>query len=141
MGFSPIPRSTVLTDDGRHYLMATREKFDVIDADLFVPYRSGSGSLYTREHFESVKDRLNRDGIFVQWLPAYQVTEFEFHVIGRTMLEVFDQVSLWRCDFAPFDEVVAFVGHKGGVPLPACDIDASRAKMRFVTGEWPGRHA
>jgi len=133
-GLFTDPRSTVLIEDGRHYLMATKEKFDVINSDLFVPYRSGAGSLYTKEHFESVKDRLESDGIFVQWLPAYQVTEFEFHVIGRTMLEVFDQVALWRCDFAPFDEVVAFVGHKGGTPLAACDIDASQTKMKFAAG-------
>ena len=71
----------------------------------------------------------------MQWLPAYQVTDFEFHVIGRTMLEVFDQVSIWRCDFAPFDEVVAFVGHNGGTPLAACDIDDSRTRRSFVGRE------
>lgn len=133
-GLFTDPRSTVLIEDGRHYLMATKEKFDVIDADLFVPYRSGAGSLYTKEHFQSVRHRLKPDGIFVQWLPAYQVTDFEFHVIGRTMLEVFDQVSIWRCDFAPFNEVVAFVGHQGGAPLPACDIDDSQTKKSFVFG-------
>jgi spermidine synthase len=127
-------RSTVLTEDGRHYLMATKEKFDVINADLFVPYHSSAGSLYSKEHFESVKNRLKPDGIFVQWLPVYQLTEFEFHVIGRTMLEAFDQVSLWRCDFAPFDEVVAFVGHNGSMPLAACDIDDSGIKRSFVSG-------
>lgn len=131
-GLFTDPRSTVLVEDGRHYLMATKETFDVINADLFVPYRSGAGSLYTKEHFESVKQRLKADGIFVQWLPTYQVTDFEFHVIGKTMLEVFDEVSLWRCDFAPFDEVVAYVGHKGGTPLAACNIDDSAVKMQFL---------
>jgi spermidine synthase len=133
-GLFTDPRSTVLTEDGRHYLMATKEKFDVIDSDLFVPYRSGAGSLYTKEHFENVRKRLKPDGIFVQWLPVYQVTEFEFHVIGRTMLEEFDQVSIWRCDFAPFDEVIAFVGHNGGAPLAACDLDVSQEKMSFLQG-------
>lgn len=137
-GLFTDPRSTVLTEDGRHYLMATDETFDLIVGDLFLPYRSSSGSLYTREHFESVQERLNPGGLFVQWLPAYQVTEFEFHVIGRTMLEVFDQVSLWRGDFAPFDEVVAFVGHQGSAPLPACELDATAAKMRFLTGDAQG---
>jgi len=132
------PRSKVLVEDGRHYLMATDEAFDLIVGDLFLPYRSSSGSLYTREHFESVKERLNPEGLFVQWLPAYQVTEFEFHVIGRTMLEVFDQVSLLRADFVPFNEVVAFVGHKEGAPLPACELDATQAKMSFLTGDAQG---
>ena len=133
-GLFTDPRSEIVVEDGRNYLMATKEKFDVIDADLFVPYRSGAGSLYSKEHFESVKRRLNPGGIFVQWLPAYQVTDFEFHVIGRTMLEVFDQVSLWRGDFAAFNEVVAFVGHTGGAPFAACDLDDSRIRKDFVLG-------
>lgn len=137
-GLFDDPRVRVLTEDGRHYLMATDETFDLIIGDLFLPYRSSSGSLYTREHFSSVQQRLNSGGLFVQWLPAYQVTEFEFHVIGRTMLEVFDQVSLWRGDFAPFDELVAFVGHQGGAPLPASEVDASLAKMRFLSGDAQG---
>jgi spermidine synthase len=115
-GLFTDPRSTVLTEDGRHYLMATKEKFDIIDADLFVPYHSGAGSLYTTEHFESVEQRLKPGGIFVQW----------------TMLEVFDQVSILRCDFAPFNEVVAFVGHNGSVPLAACDIDDAQVKLNFL---------
>ncbi len=131
-GLFTDPRSTVLAEDGRHYLMATKEKFDIINADLFVPYHSGAGSLYTTEHFESVKQRLKSGGIFVQWVPVYQVTDFEFHVIGRTMLEVFDHVSILRCDFAPFNEVIAFVGHHGAVPLAACDIDDSEAKLNFL---------
>lgn len=133
-GLFTDPRSTVLTEDGRHYLMATKEKFDIINADLFVPYHTGAGSLYTTEHFESVEQRLKPGGIFVQWVPVYQVTDFEFHVIGRTMLEVFDQVSIWRCDFAPFNEVVAFVGHNGAVPLAACEIDDSQVKLDFLQG-------
>lgn len=131
-GLFTDPRSEVLAEDGRHYLMASRESFDIINADLFVPYRSGAGSLYTLEHFQSVRERLTPDGIFVQWLPTYQLTEFQFHVIGRTMLEVFDQVSLWRCDFAPLDEVVALVGHKGGTPLAACDLDDAQVKRAFL---------
>jgi len=133
-GLFSDPRSTVLTEDGRHYLMATQEQFDVINADLFVPFHSSAGSLYSQEHFESVKQRLKPGGLFVQWLPTYQLTEFDFHVIGRTMLEVFDQVSIWRCDFAPFDEVVAFVGHHGSVPLAACDIDDFQIRKDFIDG-------
>lgn len=133
-GLFTDPRSTVLNEDGRHHLMATREKFDVINSDLFIPYSSGTGSLYSLEHFESVENRLKPEGIFVQWLPAYQLTGSDFHVIGRTMLEVFDQVSIWRCDFAPFDEVIAFVGHPDGTPLAASAIDDKETKMNFLLG-------
>lgn len=128
-------RSKVLAEDGRHYLMASGKRFDMINADLFVPFRSGAGSLYSKEHFESVKESLEPGGVFFQWLPLYQVTENEFSVIARTMLEVFDQVSLWRNNFQPSQEVVAIVGHKDSAPLPACDIDSSADKKYAIAGK------
>ncbi|MCX6879433.1 MAG: fused MFS/spermidine synthase [Verrucomicrobia bacterium] len=118
-GLFTDPRATVLVEDGRHYLMASRESFDMINSDLFLPYRSGAGSLYSKEHFESVKARLAPGGVFFQWLPLYQLTGNEFSIIVQTMLQVFDQVTLWRSTFQPGEEVVALVGHKVATPLSA----------------------
>jgi len=128
-------RASVLVEDGRHYLMATDEQFDIINADLFIPFRSGAGSLYSQEHFESAKKRLKPKGVFVQWLPLYQLTENEFSIIARTMIEVFDQVSLWRHNFQPGDEVVALIGHQKGQPLPASTIDRLADKLYAVSGK------
>jgi len=134
-GLFSDPRATVLVEDGRHYLMASGQTFDMVNADLFVPFRSGAGSLYSREHFECVKQRLNPGGLFVQWLPLYQVTENEFSIIARTMLEVFEQVSLWRSTFQPGEEVVALVGHPDAAPLPACSLDSSEDKRIAIAGK------
>jgi spermidine synthase len=134
-GLFTDPRATVIAEDGRHYLMATREQFDIINADLFVPFRSGAGSLYSKEHFQNVKARLKPSGVFVQWLPLYQVTRYEFSVIVRTMVEVFDQVSLWRNNFQPGGEVVALVGHQAGSPLPACTLDTRAARQVAIAGK------
>jgi len=134
-GLFKDPRATVLIEDGRHHLMATDEKFDIINSDLFVPFRSGAGSLYTREHFESSRKRLKPGGVFVQWLPLYQLTENEFSVIAKTMIASFGQVSMWRHNFQPGDEVVALVGHQSGKPLPASDIDSAADKLFAVSGK------
>jgi len=133
-GLFDDPRATVLAEDGRHYLMATREHFDMVNGDLFVPFRSGVGSLYTREHFRNIEKRLSPDGVFFQWIPLYQVTETEFSIIARTMTDVFDRVSLWRANFQPGDEVVALVGHKGDKPLPAVVGDNLTDRLQSVTG-------
>lgn len=134
-GLFEDPRAEVVIEDGRHYLMATDERFDMVNADLFVPFRSGAGSLYTVEHFESCRERLNPGGVFVQWLPLYQLTEYEFSVIARTMIEVFDQVSMWRHNFQPGDEIVALIGHQEGEVLPPSDLDSSEAKLFAVSGK------
>jgi spermidine synthase len=134
-GLFKDPRADVLVEDGRHFLMATDKRFDMINADLFVPFRSGAGSLYTKEHFESSKKRLTPDGVFVQWLPLYQLTENEFSIIANTMIGVFDQVSMWRHNFQPGYELVALVGHQKGHALPSCDIDSHADKLYAVQGK------
>jgi spermidine synthase len=113
-------RVETVAQDGRHYLMASGETFDMINADLFLPYQSGAGSLYSREHFKSVKAALKPGGVFVQWLPLYQLTDTEFGSIARTLLDVFDTVTVWRNNFTPGNEIVALIGHRDATPLPAC---------------------
>ncbi len=117
-GLFSDPRAKILVEDGRNHLMATDKKFDMINADLFIPYHRGTGSLYSLEHYQSAKKRLNPGGVYVQWLPLYQVSEYEFGVITRTMLSAFDQVTLWRHNFKPGGEIVALVGHQNKSPLP-----------------------
>ncbi|PQJ29281.1 fused MFS/spermidine synthase [Rubritalea profundi] len=112
------PRSSILIEDGRHYLTASNQKFDMINADLFLPFRRGAGSLYSLDHYQAAAERLNPDGVFVQWLPLYQITETEFGVIVRTMLEAFEQVTLWRDNFTPGNEKVALIGQRNNKPLP-----------------------
>ncbi len=128
------PRSRVLTEDGRNHLMATRGNYAMINADLFLPYRRGTGNLYSLEHFQQVKSRLKPGGVFVQWLPLYQVSENEFGIIARTMLEVFPQVSLWRGNFQPGAEMAALIGHHDLTALPASDLDVAREKHAAIAG-------
>lgn len=127
-------RAEVIVADGRNHLMADRERYSMINADLFLPYGRGTGSLYSREHFETVRTRLKPGGVFVQWLPLYQMSETEFGVIARTMLAVFPQVSLWRGNFQPGAEIAALVGHADLTPLPASSLDAARDKLAAVEG-------
>ena len=129
-GLFTDPRAKVLSEDGRNYLMATDKKFDMINADLFVPYHRGTGSLYSLEHYQSAKKRLNPDGVYVQWLPLYQISEYEFGVITKTMLSAFDQVTLWRHNFKPGGEIVALVGHQNKSPLPT---DEHKHYERYVS--------
>ena len=92
-------RVRVVLDDARNFLATTRERFDVVIADLFVPWRSGAGALYTREHFEAVRSRLQEGGLFCQWLALYQLSREEFDIVMATFLDVFPRSALFRGDF------------------------------------------
>lgn len=104
-------RASVYAEDGRNYLRASNEKFDVIIADLFVPWKAGTGSLYTQEHYLTAAKRLNHNGIYAQWLPLFQVSENEFGIIAKSMLQVFPQVTLWRGKFHPTKPIALLIGH------------------------------
>ncbi len=133
-GLFSDPRSTILIEDGRHFLQASDEKFDMINADLFLPYQRGAGSLYSLDHFRVVASRLNDDGVFVQWLPLYQLTEYEFGVIARTMLEAFGEVTMWRNNFQPGQEKVALIGRRKSSPFAVPPSGKREAMVAAVEG-------
>ena len=125
------PRATVRACDARNHLLGTTERFDAIIADLFVPWRAGVGSLYSREHFRAARERLAPAGMFVQWLPLYQLSQPEFEVVARTMLTVFEQVTLWRGHFGATRPVLALIGSAEATTL---DPDAIDRNGRHVSG-------
>ena len=122
-GLFSDPRATVRACDARNHLLGTTERFDVIIADLFVPWRAGIGNLYSAEHFDAARARLTAGGLFVQWLPLYQLSRREFEVVARTMLAVFEQVTLWRGHFGAQRPVVALVGAARPTTLDPAVID------------------
>ncbi|MBI2924384.1 MAG: fused MFS/spermidine synthase [Verrucomicrobia bacterium] len=75
--------------DARRFVRVTDRRYDLIVADLFHPARDGAGALYTREHFQAMRERLAPGGLLCQWLPLYQLDEAMLRVITRTFLEVF----------------------------------------------------
>ncbi|MCD2453074.1 fused MFS/spermidine synthase [Methylicorpusculum oleiharenae] len=112
------PRVRILNEDGRHFLRATSKKFDVIISDLFVPWEAGTGGLYAVEHYQAVAEHLEEKGLFMQWLPAYQLSRTDFEVIARTLQAVFPQVTVWRADFSALRPVIGLLGHKTAQSLP-----------------------
>ncbi len=87
------PDVRVRLDDGRGYLRFTRERFDVITADIVQPDHAGAGLLYSVEYFRLVKRALAEGGHVVQWLGHRPLTQYK--LIMRTFLEVFPNATLW----------------------------------------------
>ena len=111
------PRAEVRAADGRTCLRRSTERYDLIISDLFTPWEAGTGNLYTVEHFETARQRLEPGGSYVQWVPLYQVTDRELGVIGATMDAVFDEVTVWRGDLYAERSIVALVGRDDPEPL------------------------
>ncbi len=94
------PRVEVVYDDARHYILTTREKFDVITSDPIHPWVKGAASLYTKEYFELVKEHLNPGGVITQWVPLYQSTEDVVKSEIATFFDVFPFGTIWSNQYA-----------------------------------------
>ena len=89
------PKTRIVFDDARHYLMTTSDKYDIIASDPLDVFVKGTAALYSREYFESVKRHLNPGGMFSLYVPLYETDEPTFKSELKTFFEAFPQGSVW----------------------------------------------
>ncbi|OFV98254.1 MAG: hypothetical protein A3H28_08120 [Acidobacteria bacterium RIFCSPLOWO2_02_FULL_61_28] len=96
------PKVRVIVDDARNYLMVTRERYDVIISEPSYLWSAGVSSLFTEEFYRQVREHLGPDGLFMQWVQAYQLAPRDFNTVLRTLHSSFEHMSLWRGTEADF---------------------------------------
>ncbi|PYQ40961.1 MAG: spermidine synthase [Acidobacteria bacterium] len=90
------PRVHVTSGDAREVLMTGRGRYDLVFSEPSNPYRAGIASLFTREFYQAVDSRLSSDGVFLQWVQAYEVDERTISTILATLAAVFPEVEVWQ---------------------------------------------
>jgi spermidine synthase len=89
------PKTRLILDDARHYLMTTNEKFDAITSDPLDPWVRGAAMLYTREFFEEVKSHLNPGGVVTLFVQLYESNPAAVKSEIATFLEAFPNGVIW----------------------------------------------
>jgi spermidine synthase len=89
------PRLTATINDGRNFILASPETFDVILSDSIHPRYAGNGSLYTEDYFRLCLKRLRPGGVVSMWLPMYSLVPENYRSIVRAFRDVFPYVSIW----------------------------------------------
>jgi len=113
-GVHKAPRVTFHAVDARRFVVGSGKTYDLIIGDLFHPARDGAGGLFSREHFGHVKEALNPEGLFVQWLPLSQIDPTSFKTIVRTFLSVFEQCHSLLGVYNVEAPTFGLVGYKPG---------------------------
>lgn len=90
------PKVRRIYNDGRELVLSTDEKYDLIISEPSNPYRAGVASLYTQEFYRAVLDRLTPNGLFIQWVQAYEVDGATVHTVLATARSVFEHVEVWQ---------------------------------------------
>jgi len=90
------PKVNTIIDDGRNFLMATNNVYDVIMLEPPETFTAGVINLYTREFYEDALTHLAPDGVMMQWIPAGESPLDEERRLFRSFSDVFPDVSAWQ---------------------------------------------
>lgn len=122
----------LLAADARRTVRNAGPAYDVIVSDNFHPARSGSGSLYTVEHFQAVKQRLGPDGVFCQWLPLHQLDLETLRSVVRAHQQVYPGGWALLATNSLDTPVLGLVATRDGARL-----DAARLQQRWAAQRMP----
>ncbi|MBN2372276.1 tetratricopeptide repeat protein [bacterium] len=93
------PRLNIIIGDGRHHIMFTDIRYDVIIAQPFTAWPDAMNEYFTGECFQHLRDRLKSGGIAAIRLPIKTGMKPEvFQSIIFTWNEVFPDAQLWEID-------------------------------------------
>lgn len=130
------PRLHVRAADARRFVRTSERQYDVIVADNFHPARSGSGSLYTTEHFSAVRERLSPQGLFCQWLPLHQLDRESLRSIVHSFMAVYPEGAAIIASNSLETPVLGLIGRRDHRRF-----DASRLQARLSAVALPSRVA
>jgi len=120
------PRTRIVFDDARHYLLTTREKFDVIASDPLDVFVKGTAALYTKEYFDTVKRHLTPGGLFSLYVPLYESDERTVKSELATFMEAFPNGTVWANTVNGAGYDLVFLGQADPLHI---DLDELQARL------------
>ncbi|MGA3095745.1 MAG: fused MFS/spermidine synthase [Bryobacteraceae bacterium] len=120
------PRTHVVFDDARHYVLTTPEKFDIITSDPIHPFVKGSATLYSKEYFEMVKEKLNPGGVVTQWVPLYESDADTVKSEIATFFDAFPNGTIWANELSGGGYDLVLLGQAEPTRI---DVDAIQHRL------------
>jgi spermidine synthase len=110
-------RLRLIVDDARAYLRVNPTAYNMIVSEPSHPWVPGVANLFTREFFELGRSRLTEDGVFVQWLQIYQLSNDGLRSVLATYKSVFPHVLVFRVGGATKGKDLLLVGSRSPLSL------------------------
>jgi len=109
--FYPEIKHNLIIDDARNWLLRNDVKFDIITGQPQDPYEN-HGSLFTKEYFELLKNRLTDEGIVAQWVPMFEMTREDWLIFYNTFHSVFQYVYIFKISVTGLHELIIIGSQK-----------------------------
>jgi len=126
------PRTRIIYDDARHYLLTTTEKFDIIASDPLDVFVKGTAELYSKEYFEAVKAHLNPGGMFSLYVPLYETDEPTIKSELETFFQAFPNATVWSNTRDGLGYDMVFMGQAEPLKINLDEIEQRLARPDYA---------
>jgi spermidine synthase len=126
LGAATDPRLEIRIADGRHELLRSAERWDLITLEPPPPSAAGVANLYSSDFYRLCRARLAEGGLMAQWWPLPTQNEEDSRSLVRAFLDVFPHVTLWTTEL----HEMLLVGSERPFAL-----DTTRVVARFAVPE------
>jgi spermidine synthase len=126
------PRTRIVYDDARHYVLTTTEKFDIIASDPLDVFVKGTAALYSKEYYESVKQHLNPGGFFSLYVPLYESDLRTVKSELATFLEVFPYGTVWANTINGQGYDMVFLGQAEPLKINIDEVEQRLARADYA---------
>ena len=126
------PKVHIAIDDGRHYVLTLRGRFDALTSDPLDPWVKGAAMLYTKEFFEIVKQHLNPGGVVTLFVQLYESNTAAVKSEVATFFEAFPNGVIFgnTNDGAGYDMVL--LGQVESTTIDVAKIDARLKRPEYA---------
>ena len=126
------PKVQLRIDDGRHYLLTTKEKFDGITVDPLDPWVKGAANLYTREFLDVMKQHLNPGGTVTMYIQLFETNLDAVKSAVATFFEVFPNGTVWGNPYQGQGHDMVLLGQVEPLRI---DLDAMEQRVGYRGGD------
>ncbi len=113
------PRSQIHIEDAKTFFSLHNSTYDIIVAEPSNPWVSGVASLFSTEFYETVKNHLEDDGLFVQWIQLYEFSDELVVSILKALTENFSDYVVYTTDGS---NILLIAINEGKLPAPDWSI-------------------
>jgi len=126
------PKTQIIYDDARHYVLTTTNKYDIIASDPLDVFVKGTAAIYSKEYFEAVKAHLNPGGMFSLYVPLYETDERTIKSELATFFAAFPNGTVWANTIGGQGYDMVFMGQAEPLKINLDEIQQRLSKPEYA---------
>jgi spermidine synthase len=121
------PRSKIVIDDAKSHFASEQRRFDLIISEPSNPWVSGVSGLFTTEFYGRIRQYLTDDGVFAQWVQAYELDD---QLIISVLAGLHQNFRSYEIYLAPNTDLLVIASNRASLPKPDWSVFQSPALQK-----------